>query len=303
MNKYKLVGHSYGGGGVHGVGTCESQEMVQQIMNLPYETFKPDAASGVSVGAIIALDMATGKTPAETKKAINEDLPIFFKKYPLYKRWNRKLPTYDDAGINRYLENRYRGWTMDKLEIECFIAAERQSGTKSACKIFDRRDKGVPCWKVARASMAAQTYFDPFEINGEWYLDGGNISNSGAEILRIGMKKAFQCENEEICIIDWRTSSFNNAPLGNPRKFKVEWLVHTLEKMTNGAADKDEVSCAEILGDRYFLFKPCNKNLREIPLDGTNKGQLSDIRFYWRTYTNQVIYPFIDRVESWGIYG
>jgi predicted acylesterase/phospholipase RssA len=292
----KLFGVSIGGGGCHGIGPITVLANIAQMRSLKSEI---SAYSGVSVGAILGAALSVGYDPAVLYQLMKTECPKFFKKYPLRKRlFNRTLPKYDDSYLNDFLK-KFFGDTalLSDLDKPTYLLAFRRQYGKNACKVFDNGDE-IPIWKAVRASMAAQSYFDPFEINGVTYTDGGFVCNSGAGILKQGLKR-ITGDDRKIAILDFDTSGNNNRNMMRKRKTLLGWGKDALTFMLSGSSDMVAQQCAEDLGNRFYSVT-VEGRVTDIPMDEVKK--MREIEKVWAKRYERNFRPlmhFIDGMTAW----
>ena len=127
----------------------------------------PDIISGVSAGAIVGSLYADGNTPDEIFEIFAEDKNFF--KYVKIKLPGRGL--FKTVGLKKNLENHLEGKKIEDMKIPLIIAATNMS--KGEVVYFD---KGEVLDRVL-ASAAIPVLFEPVEINGDLYVDGGVLDN------------------------------------------------------------------------------------------------------------------------------
>jgi predicted acylesterase/phospholipase RssA len=135
--------------------------------------------SGTSTGGIIATLIADGYTAKELIDIYREHGPYIFEK-----KWYRKgifRAKYNDTYFNNVITKYCANRKMINLEADVIIPAYNISTMK--VELFKRSNKfmDLPLRDAIRATASAQTYFEPWVINGEKYIDGGMAVNNPSE--------------------------------------------------------------------------------------------------------------------------
>jgi NTE family protein len=127
----------------------------------------PDVISGVSAGAIVGALYADGHTP-------DQILEIFSAKDSFFKYVKPKLPSkglFKTVGLRENLAENLNAETFEELKLPLFVAATNIHTGKityfNKGRILDR----------VLASAAIPVLFEPIEIDGEFFVDGGVLDN------------------------------------------------------------------------------------------------------------------------------
>jgi NTE family protein len=127
----------------------------------------PDIISGVSAGAIVGSLYADGHTPDEIFEIFSEEKSFF--KFVKIKLPGKGL--FKTVGLNENLSKHLKAENIEDLEIPLIIAATNMS--KGEIVYFNR---GKMLDRVL-ASAAIPVLFEPVEIDGDLYIDGGVLDN------------------------------------------------------------------------------------------------------------------------------
>jgi NTE family protein len=127
----------------------------------------PDVISGVSAGAIVGALYADGHSPDEIFEIFKEDNSFF--KYAKIRIPGKGL--FKTVGLRASLSEHLRTEKLEDLEIPMIIAATNMS--KGEVVYFD---EGTILDRVM-ASAAIPVLFEPVEIDGDLYVDGGVLDN------------------------------------------------------------------------------------------------------------------------------
>lgn len=166
MTKLK-IGITLSGGGARGI----AHAGVLQALN-DYG-IKPDAISGTSMGAIVGVLYADGKSPGEILE--------FMKDYKLsgFFKWNiPKAGFMDSTKLQYILEQSLQAKTFEDLQTEFHVSATNLN--TGDYTIFNRGE----LLKPVVASSCIPVVFIPVEINGDMYVDGGLLNNLPIEPLQ-----------------------------------------------------------------------------------------------------------------------
>ena len=127
----------------------------------------PDVISGVSAGAIVGALYADGYSPDEIFEIFKEDNSFF--KYAKIKIPGKGL--FNTVGLRKNLAKHLKSDNLEDLKIPLIIAATDMS--KGEVVYFD---EGKILDRVM-ASAAIPILFEPVEIDGDLYVDGGVLDN------------------------------------------------------------------------------------------------------------------------------
>ena len=154
------MGIVLGGGGARGFAHLGVLQALQE------DGIKPDIISGVSAGAIAGAFIASGKSPLDSFKIIKD--------YKFFDITRLRLPragifSLDSVGLS--INQEIAAKTLEELEIPLVVAATDMLEGKV------RYFKDGPLDKIIQASSAIPVLFNPVEIQGKIYSDGGIFDN------------------------------------------------------------------------------------------------------------------------------
>jgi patatin-like phospholipase/acyl hydrolase len=172
---------SINGGGCKGLIALHQIDYLYQKMGGKF--FRHfDYIGGTSTGALITALIATGRTPKEIIDIYEEELPKIFKKGCL--RTLRGKSKYSNEYIKSLAHKLLGNITLGELKQHIIIPALNSSlDTPKYFKSEDPKDADYKLVDVIIASAAAPTYFPAYQIEGNWYKDGGLFANNPAEDL------------------------------------------------------------------------------------------------------------------------
>jgi NTE family protein len=133
---------------------------------------RPHAISGTSAGALVGGLYASGLTPTEIFDAIEKQQFLSFSNFNFLGNGFFKAKTLID-----FVEKNLRCKTFEELQIQLFVTGtDLDSGQ---CDIFHTGNLPLPI----AASAAVPVMFEPVEIDGHKYVDGGILNNFPIEPL------------------------------------------------------------------------------------------------------------------------
>ena len=258
--RYKVLILS--GGGVFGLIPSHFMSLV------PYEELeKIDFIAGTSVGGILALCYASGKTPRDTKELFKEAVPQIFKK-----NWIRQImpfhSLYSSKGIEHFLQDALRGTVRNcrkKFIVPCM------DFRKKVPLVFHNLDNSFDhyeLWKIGRSTSAAPIYFEPFSENV--LIDGGIIENVPVGITFTALQSYLNIPKEQIDVFVIGTGT--NYPdddftLQKAKRYScLKWALELLPVLATEANEMLSINIGENLGfGSFHYYNPV-----------TTTGQLDD---------------------------
>ena len=157
--KYKL-GVALSGGGAKGFAHCGA------LLALEEFGLKPDVIAGTSAGAIVGALYAAGNSPVDISRMfIGKDFTNFVKfLIP-------KAGFFDHTPFEDFLEEYLKVHTFEELKITLYVVASDLDHGKSV--VFSKGE----LLRCLLASCSIPVVFNPIEINGVHYVDGGIFRN------------------------------------------------------------------------------------------------------------------------------
>ena len=139
----------------------------------------PDMISGVSAGAIVGALYADGKSPDEIFEIFSSEEKFFkFVKFTVPKKGFFKT-----VGLKSNLGKNLKARTFSELKIPLYVAATNIS--KGEISYFNEGEI-LPC---VLASASIPVLFEPVEIDGDLFVDGGVLDNFPLEPIQEHCKK------------------------------------------------------------------------------------------------------------------
>lgn len=132
-----------------------------------------DMAIGVSAGAATAALVATGM--------YNDIRNLSTESYEAFEGRQRGGPIfrtkYTGKGKRKFFKKIFGQVTLGEVSMPLMILTAHVNGTPIVLSSENAKHKNIPLWLAVDASTAAPTYFPPVEIDGDYFMDGGVISN------------------------------------------------------------------------------------------------------------------------------
>lgn len=168
LNNSKNIGLVLSGGGSKGIAHAGVLQFLEE------QNIAPTHLSGSSAGAIVAALYANGMSPKE--------ILSFFKSIYFF-HWKHftfsKAGFIDPESFKNYFFGIFQDTLLADLKIPIHITATNM--VKGKLTVFDAKTKTID---AILASSAFPGVISPYEINGEWYSDGGILNHFPTEPLR-----------------------------------------------------------------------------------------------------------------------
>lgn len=162
----KKIGIALGGGGSRGYAHLGVLHALHE------KSIRADVITAVSAGSIVGAFLAQNITPLEIFEMLKDDTIFEYTKLKIPLKGFLSL-----QGLERKLAKKLTIQQIEDLPIELIIAATNIS--EGHLSLFD---KGyLPT--IVKASASIPVIFEPVEMDGHWYVDGGVISNVPIEPL------------------------------------------------------------------------------------------------------------------------
>jgi uncharacterized protein len=237
-----------------------------------------DLVAGTSTGGVVALGVVFPGTDAlptySARQLMNfyleEGPKIFFSRFGVLRQMvDEKYPAKPlDDTLQRYFGEVTLGEAQTPVIIPTYdVAAAAPHFFKSRREV----DAEVPMWQVARATTAAPTFFEPFQIvtreASHALIDGGMVANNPAMCAL--SEVTFYTENYDV--VDGVGKRILMVSLGSgrlPGSYSyetikdwtvLEWARPSIEITITGAVETVDYQLREILRDKdeklYYRFQ------------------------------------------------
>lgn len=197
------------GGGARGLYTISVLAKLEEIIEDQYQLQDVkigdyfDLITGTSIGGILALGLASGKSARELQAKFEQSAPLIFPEWR-FKRQNwykaffpiyRSEPLYDAVKSMIGDSITFRDLSQRVMVPSVNLSAGCPRFFKTPHGENFNKDLDIKLIDAAMATSAAPTYFKPHKINGNYYADGGLVANNpsyiGLHEVFIDMKSDF----------------------------------------------------------------------------------------------------------------
>ena len=273
---------SIDGGGIRGIIPAT---FLTQLEDPP----KWDLIAGTSTGGIIALGLAAGIKPDVLKRLyLNEGHKVFKRSF-----WRSSIgrfgiagAIYDNKHLHKILTDLFGDMKMSELKTKVCIPAYNTGSrslvlfnkgyTDNTSKyvantpdkrnlvLFSQNFSDVSVVDVAMATSAAPTFFEPWEIDGEEYIDGGVSANNPSLVsLAYAISHCMHKDGNNINMLSLGTGE-SAKPIRSLGWGKAGWAPKIAGVLMDGAAD----------ATAYVAYQSCDElyryNRMQIRLDEKN---------------------------------
>jgi uncharacterized protein len=253
---------SLSGGGFLGLYTVTVLAEIEAFTGRPIrEHF--DLIAGTSVGGIIALGLAAGRSASDIQIAFAANGPAIFSDRPAPQTTRQTcIDVYRSFFHSKYDGKALRKTIVDVLgetttlgDLHCPVVIPAVNLTKGKPQVFKtdhhpdfKLDYKLRAADVALATSAAPTYFPIAEIGDELFVDGGLYANS-PDIIALHEAEYFfgvLCEDVKMLSIGTTTTQFSFSHTG-PRNLGIlGWS----RRFAQTVISSQQLDTAYILGHR-----------------------------------------------------
>jgi patatin-like phospholipase/acyl hydrolase len=276
---------SIDGGGIRGlIPALVLTEIEERSGKRIWELF--DLIAGTSTGGILACALcAPDPLPAEQLVGLYEDEgPKIFDRSV----WQRI------RSAEGLLDEKYDAAALDRA-LERFLSDKRLAETKPDLLIpaYNMGDPGPYFFKsrkareegedyalsqVARATSAAPTYFEPFQLSGEALVDGGVFATNPA-MCAVAEVMRFQPTADLLLL------SLGTGQRTHKRSFDeiknwglVEWAKPILDVVFDGVSDAVDYQLQHVLDEGHYWRLQVELTQASDEMDNANVENLADLR-------------------------
>lgn len=264
MKKYRIL--CLDGGGIRGFITARLLERLQREQ--PGWLDQVDLIAGTSTGGLLALALASGKTPQEVCKLYSNAGATIFNDSLLddVKDLGKLVGAdYSTAPLQRELEQTFGDLRLGELEKKVAIPAfdldneapdpVRRSWKPKIFHNFSGADSDAHhnVAKVALYTSAAPTYFP--SVDG--YIDGGVFANNPslvalAQAIDQDNVHAERAELDQVVLLSVGTGVAKKYIEGAALDWGfTQWGGHLVDLLMDGVAGISDYQCQQLLGERY----------------------------------------------------
>lgn len=287
---------SIDGGGIRGIiPATVLAEIEKKTGKLSSELF--DIIAGTSTGGILSLGLTVpgnnGKAKYKAKELID-----------LYRKNGRKIfdrsfwkglssvagitdEKYDHKPLVKVLKT-YLGQRLLKSAVQRTLIStyDIYGRTPIFFKSWRKDYNNYEMWKVARATSAGPTYFEPqlLTVTGKdrVLVDGGVFINNPAvsayaEAIRLSAEG--ELPDEQILVVSMGTGELTRPITYDEAKDwgKLEWALPILSVVFDGVSDGADYQLKQILGEEfYYRFQTVLDNVND-DLDDASQGNIDNL--------------------------
>lgn len=273
---------SLNGGGMLGYMQLVLLEQIEYELGKSHEIF--DLICGVSTGSIIGAGLSIG-IPAYELKAKYKELrnDVFGKK-----KWflsSLFKPVYELENLETCIKDVYGSHFINNTKTNFMTYAVNVSNTFLKTKFWRTWDDNIEIYKAVTASCSVPYYFNPYNIDGEWYVDGG-LSDNNPSMVALTESLKDDIDITKIKLLNlWSTKGFG---LKNPSKFYgLITVIRDLPYIfTNAGEDCTDFYVNRILGNNVVSIQPkVNLTIDNNKFDLMESHALS----LWTEHKNKII--------------
>eukprot|EP00698_Gefionella_okellyi_P025684 TRINITY_DN9477_c0_g1_i1.p1 TRINITY_DN9477_c0_g1~~TRINITY_DN9477_c0_g1_i1.p1 ORF type:complete len:347 (+),score=37.55 TRINITY_DN9477_c0_g1_i1:56-1042(+) len=298
---------SFDGGGIRGVISASvASELESRTGKSLYQLF--DSFAGTSTGSIMASgglfdDSSTGcplpmASIAKLYEVQRERIfqPRMVQKEGLASALFGALNVafgskYDQSGLNSVMSSAFANRTLAEARKPLLIVSYNTTSNRPAFfTSYDTQTRTLPLCQAILASTAAPTYFEPYRIGDQHYVDGGIAANNPAMCL------VQQCAQqgvptERMLLVSLGTGHVKanyDRVVGS-----VGWATNGMSVMFDAASQMVDGQCRTFLGERYLRLQPGLE--RTIALDDTAQDTMERMKAIAREYVRAQS----DEIDRW----
>jgi len=282
--RYRIL--SLDGGGIRGVITAIILQRLDGEPTLSGWLDLADLLAGTSTGGLLALGLASGRTPEEMREIYEvKGHEIFDDSWldDLVDLGRLMGAEYDNARLRAELEETFGQTRLADLRRRVLVTAfdldnesQNPAGRTWKPKLFHNfpgpdSDGQELAWKVALYTSAAPTFFP--SVDG--YIDGGVYATNPsmcALAQALDSRSANTPALEEVVLLSIGTGTSLLYIEGQELDWGyAQWAKPLVSLMLDGTAGIADYQCRQILGSRYHRMAPVFPPGVSIPMDAVDR--------------------------------
>jgi patatin-like phospholipase/acyl hydrolase len=246
---------SLNGGGAKGyITTCLLEKIHAEFPDRKlYELF--DYISGVSTGSIICGLIAKGDSGKTIREKYEIFLPLIFKK-PRNIFFNIFKSKYDREEFQN-IARLHLDFPIKESKTKFMLSSLRMTGDEVRPKFWKSWKDDIKVYDAVLASCAAPTYFDPYKINDDVYIDGGFSSNNpSVSLICEVLKNCGPTDNLDIVNINITCDYVKGYKNAKKMRGIKDWILDIPQIILHGGSASDKYQADVLLGDNNIFVQP-----------------------------------------------
>lgn len=216
-----------------------------------------DCFAGTSIGGILAMMYANGRTATDVLHDFKIMAPKAFPDRKWYQRVNPFRPSYKGKGLQAALQETFMETTAGELLKPIVVPSMDFELLKP--KVFDTlvkdADADKACWEIGMATAAAPTYFPPFQS----FIDGGLVANVPIMETVAAVRRAERVAYRDMEIFVMGTGSYPVIPhdMRKVRKWsKFKWIMPIIDLAVKANEMRSTFIAKQMDFRRLEIFDP-----------------------------------------------
>lgn len=216
-----------------------------------------DCFAGTSIGGILAMMYANGRTAEDVLHEFKVMAPRAFPKRKWLDRINPFRPSYKGKGLQEALQTAFLETALGELRKPVIIPTMDFELMKP--KVFDTLIKDADgdklCWEIGMATAAAPTYFPPFKS----FIDGGLVANLPIMETAAAVHKAERVAFRDMEIFVMGTGHYPTIPydMRKVRKWsKFKWIMPIIDLAVKANEMRSAFIGSQMSFRRLEIFDP-----------------------------------------------
>lgn len=235
---------SLDGGGIRGLMQAIALEQLEQCTGVRIQD-QFDMIVGTSTGGILAIALATGRSPADIIRLYqSRGAEIFSRPWWWFGITGVK---YSDDGIERVLQEELGYLPLSSAKKRVAVATYSMEERDTVLLKSWSHKPAVTCWEAARATSAAPTFFPPFGERS--YTDGGVWANNPAMLAIDEARRAYP--GDAFRVLSIGTGRIISSFEGASGWGMAGWATKIVSLFMEAQARAVERACERELGERY----------------------------------------------------
>jgi len=242
---------SLNGGGSLGYCTAIFLRELEKYIGVPLIDYF-DMFAGVSTGSLIAAALASGKTVNEICWMYENGIPKIFKS-PKSLVMRIFKPKFKIDGLKQVVTDIFGDSLISEAKKRVLVSAVKITGGDIKPKFWKSWEDRELFRNVLLASCSAPTYFEPYNIHEDYYIDGGMATNNVsmcavADAVKMGVSLNSIKVLNIACLSRW-SYEFKNAKGLQGLK---DWASAAPMVATTSSEPLAVYQCSQILGENKF---------------------------------------------------